>query len=675
MPTEPGTTSIETDSTDDQPADPRSYGVKLVRGPFVRLEPHPRACADVASMRTLASELDRPLAIDLFCGAGGLSLGLADAGWTVVLGVDKDNDALETHRANHPGLSVNWDLGDPDVIETVAELVADLEIDLVAGGPPCQPFSRAGRSMIRELVRTGRRESHDRRRDLWESFLQVVELSRPRAVLMENVPDMALDRGMVILRTMIERLESWGYGVQAKVVNTGEYGVPQFRQRLILVALREDAGPLLFEFPEPSPDRVTVDNAIGDLPPVEGGWRPSNGTGDDPVATGWSDYGGPVTAFQHRARARVPSEWADKVQDHITRPVREDDAQAFESMDHTTRYSELDESLKRYRDDIFDDKYKRLDPNDVSRTITAHIAKDGYWYIHPTQPRTLSVREAARIQTFRDDIRFAGPPSSAFRQIGNAVPPLLGQVIGEAMMVALNEAEPAGMTTAERASILAAWFDRRADREKLTIPWLAATNRWQVIQAETLGGRSTGRDTRLVWDAVRSLSTPEATLAAQRVLARLATTIGRDVRLDLVLEAAAHLSDDPSPLDPDTATARDLADVAGISTAVADLACRVVPGEVDDPILAIGGVLRVIARITGRPVDLRNRLSDGRIEIAHAVGGGDDSHAAHLALLELAASLCAPSRPDCDRCPAAETCATAATGEVQLSLHRAPLGR
>ena len=103
--------------------------------------------------------------------------------------------------------------------------------------------------------------------------------------------------------------------------------------------------------------------------------------------------------------------------------MREDDERAFQLMDAKTRYSDLPEDMRRYRDDIFDDKYKRLDENELSRTITAHIAKDGYWYIHPRQNRTLTVREAARLQTFPDRFRFAGPPSAAFRQIGNAVPP------------------------------------------------------------------------------------------------------------------------------------------------------------------------------------------------------------------------------------------------------------
>src|SRR4051794_38501316 len=99
-------------------------------------------------------------------------------------------------------------------------------------------------------------------------------------------------------------------------------------------------------------------------------------------------------------RAGVAAQDTNRVYDHVTRRVREDDAEAFECLDTKTRYSELPDHLKRYRDDIFDDKYKRLDANSLSRTITAHIAKDGYWYIHPEQNRTLTIREAARIQTF-----------------------------------------------------------------------------------------------------------------------------------------------------------------------------------------------------------------------------------------------------------------------------------
>ena len=179
---------------------------------------------------------------------------------------------------------------------------------------------------------------------------------------------------------------------------------------------------------------MTVWNAIGDLPPVEGGWRPEGG------ADGWTPYeAAPTNAFQRRMREGMDGDDADRVYDHITRPVREDDKVAFEQMDSKTRYSDLPEHLRRYRDDIFDDKYKRLDENGLSRTITAHIAKDGYWYIHPRENRTLTVREAARLQTFPDRYRFAGPPSAAFRQIGNAVPPFVGEQLGVAVRGSLDE--------------------------------------------------------------------------------------------------------------------------------------------------------------------------------------------------------------------------------------------
>ena len=140
-------------------------------------------------------------------------------------------------------------------------------------------------------------------------------------------------------------------------------------------------------------------------PTVEGGWRP----GRRRRRAGSTTTARRTELPAARCGTACPTATQHKVFDHITRPVREDDARAFELMDPTTRYSDLPEEVKRYRDDIFDDKYKRLDENDLSRTITAHIAKDGYWYIHPRQDRTLTVREAARLQTFPDWFRFAGP--------------------------------------------------------------------------------------------------------------------------------------------------------------------------------------------------------------------------------------------------------------------------
>ena len=623
--------------------------VKQVRGPFLKLDPHPDSCSTVEQLVELASKVKHPLAADLFCGAGGLSLGLRDAGFDVVLAVDHDDEALETHRANHPGLSVNWDLGSEEVIEQIADLVIKTKISLVAGGPPCQPFSKAGRSMIRGLVNSGRRDHHDHRRDLWESFLGVVELSRPQAVLMENVPDMALDRGMVILRTMIERLENLGYSVEERVVETWRYGVPQFRQRLILVAM---AKGIQFEWPQESEVKVTVENAIGDLPRVEGGWRPSNGDGIDPVASGWLRYAGPSSTFQKRARAKVGKEDLCRIYDQITRPVRPDDAIAFSKMTHETRYSDLDESLKRYRDDIFDDKYKRLNPNNVSRTITAHIAKDGYGFIHPTQDRTLTVREAARIQSFGDEIRFAGPPSSAFRQIGNAVPVLLGEHIGKAILKSLKAGRKSKISTQKIAGALATWF---RETQPVAIPWLDAENRWQVIQSEFLWGRLGEERSQTAWDLVKPLTTPAKTLKAMDGVRRVAKMWGRGDRSGDFVEMVEWFDDHRQFLKEEL-TALDLTKAPHLGNTIASLACRIVPGETEDPVLASYGVLRVAARFQGDNVDRQNRMSDGRLAIARMISKDADCHEAHLALIEIANKLCTTSNPTCEICPLKKWC-------------------
>ncbi|MET8909191.1 DNA (cytosine-5-)-methyltransferase [Micromonospora sp. NPDC004551] len=626
----------------------RGYGVKLVRGPFLRLAPHPEACSEPDELIPLAAKIRGEggrLAADLFSGAGGLSLGLDAAGYKVVLAVDHDEEAVETHRHHHPGLSVNWDLGDPDRVRRVGELMRAAEIELLAGGPPCQPFSKAGRSKIRHRVRHGLRDPYDERRDLWRSFLEIARTARPQAVLMENVPDMALDKEMFILRTMVHELESIGYSVEERSVETFRYGVPQFRQRLILVALRDG---VQFAWPQEQPERVTVWNAIGDLPPVEGGWRPEGG------AEGWSDYDCPVSEFQRRMREAVSVSDKHKVFDHITRPVREDDVRAFEAMDHTTRYSDLPDEVKRYRDDIFDDKYKRLDENNLSRTITAHIAKDGYWYIHPRQNRTITVREAARLQTFPDWFRFAGPPSAAFRQIGNAVPPLLGEHLAGAVRASLGDPHPVAATTQDIAAMLAGWFNTAVVRG---LPWLRAESRWQVIQAEMLLDRAPAEVVRFIWPLLARWREPQDTVLAESELVEISKWASRPQRAGTILELAGRLAENPELLNDDD----ELRQVPGLTEAVADLAVLVVPAHGDEdseePVLVTKGVLRVAARFSGDPVNRRNRLTDGRLEIARMIGADSDARRAHLGLVELANTLCRPVEPECNACPLQKLCA------------------
>jgi len=637
----------------------RHYGVRLVRGPFVRLPPHPDACADERELLAYAARLrgsGARLAADLFSGAGGLSLGLEAAGYRVVLAADTDAEAVETHRHHFGGLALEWDLGDTTHVTEIARLVAATGVDLLAGGPPCQPFSKAGRSKIRHRVRHGLRDPRDERRDLWRSFLEVVRLARPAAVVMENVPDMALDREMFILRTMVHEMEDLGYAVEERVIDTSRYGVPQFRQRLILVALRDQ---MAFNWPPEAPDKVTVWNAIGDLPEVEGGWRPAQG------AHGWADYDGPVTEFQRRMRTGMTAADSSKVHDHVTRPVREDDERAFQLMDATTRYSELPADMKRYRDDIFDDKYKRLDEDGLSRTITAHIAKDGYWYIHPRQNRTLTVREAARLQTFPDRFRFAGPPSAAFRQIGNAVPPLLGERLGSAVASSVSAGVKAGPSSREVAGALASWF---TSLEYRTVPWLKAQTRWQVISADILLDRLAGQQVRSLWPLLARWDTPASTLASESELREIARWLDRPARADRITEIAAKVAGSPEVLDDDDAVRQ----IPGVNDAVADLAIlAVVTGaedESEEPVLVGRGVLRAVARLSGEPVDRRNRLTDGRLATARLIGDGTEARAAHLGLIELAASLCRPVTPQCTECPLAWTCRSSQAEDQRRAL-------
>jgi DNA (cytosine-5)-methyltransferase 1 len=638
----------------------RSYKVKLVRGPFLRLAPHRDHCRSPEELSALVQRLrsadpDARLAADLFSGAGGMSLGLTQAGFQVVLSADHDAEAVETHAHHFGGLALDWDLSDSGKVEAVAQLLIDNSIDLLAGGPPCQPFSKAGRSGIRNRVRQGLRDPHDQRRDLWRSFIEVVRLARPAGVLMENVPDMALDREMFILRSVVEELEQLGYAVQEQVVNSRDFGIPQFRQRLLIAAVR-DRG--VFRFPAPVAEQVTLWNAIGDMPEVEGGWRPEGG------ADGWIDYDGPTTAYQRRMRAGVTRSHAQRLYDHITRPVREDDAVAFEHMDTHTRYSQLPEQVQRYRTDIFDDKYKRLDENDLSRTITAHIAKDGYWYIHPRQGRTITVREAARIQSFPDWFRFAGPPSAAFRQIGNAVPPLMAAHVGAAMRRALDGDAVEPLNTQEIARALNDWW---LTRSAPSLPWLRPATRWQVLMAELLLDRLPADQVRAIWPAVATFAQPEDVLNREADFVEITSWIDRADRAERIVETARACQQNSEVLSTGIC---EQAAIPGVGEAITDLAVLAAPGveDAEEPVLVTKGVLRVARAYYGdaQLLDRQNKLTDGRLAVARLIGGAETARGAHLALLDIAASCCVSAVPDCASCPLRGSCSTAAESAAAL---------
>lgn len=622
------------------------------RGMPLRLAPHEHHVDDadrlVDHCRALRSEHSGTLlAADLFSGAGGMSLGLEDAGMRVVFGADFDADALETHAHHFGGMAVGWDLGDPTNVDRVGEILRSVKIDVIAGGPPCQPFSKAGRSKMRHLVREGMREPHDQRRDLWRSYLEIIHTAQPRAVIMENVPDMALDREMFILRSIVQELEDSGYAVQERVVETSSYGVPQFRQRLILVALKNGSD---FTWPEPTEERVTLSNAISDLPSVD----PKAGWQVETTRAEYKPYSGPTTSFQREMRSGVSNLHRFRVYDHVTRKVRDDDLEAFEHLDTKTKYSELPENLKRYRDDIFDDKYKRLDGDDLSRTITAHIAKDGYWYIHPRENRTLTIREAARIQTFPDDFRFAGSPTSAFRQIGNAVPPFLGRAVGRTVIQALNDDSGAkAVPSAWTRSALSAWIESNLDEFD---PWITSGSRWKVLVGETLFGGESDVVKRALWPIVANLDRPQQVLDANETIREICEWIDRADAADALLAMANTLVEhDVDSTIPDAELQVLVADKL-VSNGTAELS-MVVQSDEEEPVIATAGALRVAGRFfQGNEGWLRNRNSDGRIAIARLIGNSEASRAAQLALIELGQRVCTPKAPDCAGCPLAMSC-------------------
>jgi len=615
----------------------------------VALVPKPDSRApDWASWAEWAKQQKRPLAVDLFAGGGGLSLGLEDAGFRVALAADHDPWAVKTHAANFQGLSTQLDLSNIETETRLIDLLKQADVALIAGGPPCQPFSRAGRSAIRFLVEQGRRASYDDRRDLWRVWLRIVVAVRPQAVMLENVPDMALSDDLGVVRIIIDALQEADYETHLDIVEAPQYGVPQHRQRLILVALRDQTRP--FEWPAPQ-GRVSIWDAIGDLPSL------GEGTGAPVLPYRKRKR----TPFQERARTGV--EDPSIVHDHETRAVRDDDRLAFRLMKPDTRYSDLPEELRRYRADTFDDKYKRHGKNELARSITAHIAKDGYWYIHPVDERTLSVREAARLQTFPDWYRFAGNRTHAYRQIGNAVPPLLAEHIGRAILESLGEAEP--RTRVAHATATAnlpprhfpvkllrearASLDTWAARDASGAPWRHATDPWSALVSSVLvnGRVDDGTVSLVLWQ----LPTPAD--LTPRAIEESRLPKGVRGALTRLLPAAEAWEREPNPSGDGDAWWEH---ATLLPAELERFACLALDSQV---ILTTQPALRVAARVTGRPVDKVDKLTDGRLALAEIIGGGNKAPARMAAVAALGRGLCAIEEPDCNACPLALLCRAA----------------
>jgi DNA (cytosine-5)-methyltransferase 1 len=407
-----------------------------------------------------AEESSGPTMVDLFCGAGGLSEGFRQAGYRTVLAVDSNPVALRTYRMNHPEVPdervICEDLKDfRQDGERLARLIANQPIDVLIGGPPCQGFSRAGwRSRG-----TGRRftATEDDRNYLFRELVGLLDVLRPRVFVMENVPglgEVQFADGSSFLGVMRQAMEDAGYQTTLWLLNAAAYGVPQHRVRKIIVGVRDGDPPAMpparyraaaFQYHEHSrstddslPLAVTLGEAIEDLPALasdDGEWITRHGN------IGTSGIS-PEMSGGHSKRILHPQ---GLLFSHVSRYQNPTDLERYAELRPGENYMKLigrRPELQNYRTDAFDDKYFRLDPTQPGKTIVAHLRKDGNSYIHPSQTRSITVREAARLQSFPDTYIFTGSRGDQFTQIGNAVPPLLARAIAEQLLTIFQNDDP-----------------------------------------------------------------------------------------------------------------------------------------------------------------------------------------------------------------------------------------
>lgn len=390
--------------------------------------------------------------IDLFGVPGGMSLGFKMAGMKPVGALDIFESGIETYRKNFRETPdeniVCADASKNNIIEKFRKQTSlkPGEVDIIIGGPPCQGFSNVGRIKIASLVKKGQRNGRssdsrfidDKRNHLYKSFIKFVEEFKPKAIVMENVVGMTSYKEGRIIEQIKEDFQSAGYpNVEYKVLNAIEYGVPQFRKRVFFIATKNNMSiswPKQTHFPKSEFDRksllsnmkdyVTVGDALGDLPSLK---LPEKGI---KIKDSEKKYKKPPdNEFQKYARNGHGT-----LHNNVTRWHRDKDIEVFKNMSQGGRWCDLsDEDREKigYSDKSFNDKWKRLSNDEPSWTVVSHLAKDGYMFIHPTQNRTISVREAARLQSFPDWFVFYGSRSAQFKQIGNAVPPLLAMAIGK----------------------------------------------------------------------------------------------------------------------------------------------------------------------------------------------------------------------------------------------------
>lgn len=395
--------------------------------------------------------------IDLFAGAGGLSEGFIEEGFNSLAYVEMDQDACETLKTrevyyflknkNKLDLYSKYlkkEISKEELYSKVPQKIIDKvvhkaiskenlnlifdkignikEVDLVIGGPPCQAYSLVGRARVGK-----ENNSKDPRNFLYKFYFEFLKKYKPKMFVFENVPGLLTAGGGKYFQDMKNLFEE-EYHISKDKLNSSNFGVLQNRKRVFIVGIRKDLDNFGFPDLKAIENRWKVKEILEDLPKIQAGESIEYGV-----------YSKKPSSYLKESGIRKED---DILTDHISRPHNDHDKKIYsiainKLKNEKTRfkYTDLPENMRTHKNlKSFVDRFKVVsDEENAAQTMVAHISKDGHYYIHPdlSQCRSLTVREAARIQSFPDNYYFEGSRTSKFKQIGNAVPPILGKQIAK----------------------------------------------------------------------------------------------------------------------------------------------------------------------------------------------------------------------------------------------------
>ena len=350
--------------------------------------------------------------LDLFCGCGGISYGFELAGFNIIGGIDFNADATKTFQHNFKNAKVY-----NEYIENISndEIIKEYSgVDVIVGGPPCQGFSTANR---------WQKEKEDPRNKLFFEYIRFVKLLHPKVVMIENVRGLLTRDNGYAKERITTILEEEGYKLNMQVVNASDYGVPQNRKRAIIIGIRQDFLQETFDFSSISQKpKVTVEDAIGELYQFENSKDEVKILKDNPSS-------------EYREYLRNDD---NSVKDHEVRYPAQIVQDRIKHVPQGGNWQSVPQELwNNNRQNRHSSAYKRLDPKTQSCTIDTSNAHSNYF--HPIYNRIPSVRESARLQSFSDRFEFIGSRGSQYKQIGNAVPPLLAKAIADAILKLLKQ--------------------------------------------------------------------------------------------------------------------------------------------------------------------------------------------------------------------------------------------